>query len=120
MYSASNLDESFIPLAILNYVLNPFDMVWYWTSMGMYGSLALTIPRIWYFSDFKWYPQKVFLLRGGRVLRVESQSIGNDKFTYWVETYLARPLTEDKMRFDDRNEADFLTEEGQLKYDLNV
>lgn len=33
---------------------------------------------------------------------------------------MARPLTEDKMRFDDRDEADFLTEEGQLKYDLNV
>ena len=24
------------------------------------------------------------------------------------------------MRFDDRDEADFLTEEGQLKYDLSV
>ena len=24
------------------------------------------------------------------------------------------------MRFDDRNNADFLTEEGQLRYDLNV
>lgn len=31
-----------------------------------------------------------------------------------------RPLTEDKLRFDDRDEADFLTSEGQLKYELNV
>ena len=33
---------------------------------------------------------------------------------------MVRPLTQDKMRFDDRDEADFLTEEGQLDYDLNV
>lgn len=31
-----------------------------------------------------------------------------------------RPLTEDKLRFDDRDNADFLTEEGQLKHDLSV
>ena len=33
---------------------------------------------------------------------------------------MVKPLTECKMRFDDRDEADFLTEEGQLKYDLDV
>lgn len=88
--------------------------------MALYGSLCLGIPRIWYFAEFKWFPQKLFLLRGGRVLKVEAQSVGNDRFTYWLETYMVRPLTKDKMRFDDRDEADFLTEEGQLKYDLNI
>ena len=33
---------------------------------------------------------------------------------------MARPLTQDKLNFDDRDEADFLTEEGQLKYNLSV
>lgn len=33
---------------------------------------------------------------------------------------MAKPLTEDKMHFDDRDNADFLDEVGQLKYDLNV
>lgn len=42
------------------------------------------------------------------------------RFIYWVENQFVRPLTEDKMRFDDRDNADFLTEEGQLKYDLTV
>lgn len=95
-------------------------MVWYWTSFGLYGCLALSIPRIWYFAEFKWYPMKIFLLRGGRVLKVESQNIGADRFTYWLENYLVRPLTEDKQRFDCRDEANFLTDEGQLKYDLDV
>lgn len=107
-------------MSILNYVLNPLDMVWYWTSFGLYGCLAATIPRIWYFSRFKWFPMRLYLLRGGRNIKVESHSVGGIKYTYWIENYTLKPLAQDKMRFDDRDEADFLTEEGQLKYDLDV
>jgi len=39
---------------------------------------------------------------------------------YWIETQMLRPLTADRMRFDDRDEADFLNEEGQLRHDLSV
>lgn len=53
-------------------------------------------------------------------MKVEAQSMGGDRLTYWIENYMAKPLTEDKLRFDDRDEADFLTEEGQLKYNLSV
>lgn len=67
-----------------------------------------------------YFPNKLFLLRGGRVLKVEAQSLGNMRYIYWAENQFLRPLTADKMRFDDRDNADFLTEEGQLKYDLNV
>lgn len=60
------------------------------------------------------------MLRGGRNLRVEAQTLGNTKYVYWIESQFLRPLTENKMNFDDRDNADFLTEEGQLKYDLTV
>ena len=70
------LDESLIPIGILNYVLNPFDLAWYWCSFSLYAAPALVIPRIWYFADFKYHPRKVFLLRGGKVLKVEAQPLG--------------------------------------------
>ena len=57
-------------MAILHYVLNPFDLAWYWGSFGLYAVPALTIPRIWYIADFKYSPRKLFLLRGGKVLKV--------------------------------------------------
>lgn len=120
MYGFVNADESLCPLFILNYVLNPFEMVWYWPSFFFWISTAMVIPRIWYFSDFIYTPQKIFLLRGGRVLKVESQTISNRKYIYWFETFQCKPLTQDKLRFDDRDNADFLTEQGQLKYDLNI
>ena len=53
-------------------------------------------------------------------MKVESQTLGNARHIYWVENHLVRPLTADRMRFDDRDNADFLDEEGQLKYDLSV
>ena len=105
---------------MLNYVLNPFDMVWYWGSFFLYFSPGLIIPRIWYFASFKWHPNKIFLLRGGRVLKVEALSTGAERLTYWLETKVTKPLTEDKMHFADKDDADFLTEEGQLRYDLTV
>lgn len=64
------VDESLIPIAILHYVLNPFDLAWYWGSFSLYAAPALVIPRIWYVADFKYQPRKLFLLKGGKVLKV--------------------------------------------------
>lgn len=86
----------------------------------MYFTPFVCSSRIWYYHDYKFTPQKIFLMRGGRNLRVEAQTLGNTRYVYWVESQFIRPLTADKMRFDDRDNADFLTEEGQLKYDLDV
>eukprot|EP00178_Gracilaria_changii_P012889 TRINITY_DN36302_c0_g1_i1.p1 TRINITY_DN36302_c0_g1~~TRINITY_DN36302_c0_g1_i1.p1 ORF type:complete len:136 (+),score=6.38 TRINITY_DN36302_c0_g1_i1:280-687(+) len=107
-------------MAILNYVLNPLDLVWYWNSFFLYFTPFVLCSRIWYWRDFVYYPNKMFLLRGGRVLRVESQTLGNAKHIYWIENQFLRPLTADRLRFDDRDEADFLNEEGQLRHDLSV
>ena len=65
-------------------------------------------------------PNKFFLLRGGRVVKIEAQSMGNMRYIYWAETQHFRPLTQDRLRFDDRDNADFLNEEGQLRYNLSV
>ena len=57
-------------MAIFNYVLNPLDLVWYWNSFFLYFTPFVLCSRVWYWRDFVYHPQKVFMLRGGRVLRV--------------------------------------------------
>lgn len=47
-------------------------------------------------------------------------SPGAQRFVYWLETRVVRPLTKDNLHFEDRDDGDFLTEEGQLKHDLTV
>lgn len=43
-----------------------------------------------------------------------------DTFTEWAEIQFVNPITEDFRNFDDRDNAEFLTQEGQLKYELAV
>lgn len=68
-------------------------MVWHWASFGLYGSVFLFTKRTWYWADMKYHPCKLFLLRGGRVLKVESQTVGGDRLIYWIETQFAKPKT---------------------------
>lgn len=91
---------------------------------GTLRSLAQAIfticARCWDISDQKYLVQKLFLLRGGRVLKAEAMSMSGDRFTYWFETYQCKPLTPDERYFADRDEADILKEEGQLKNNLTI
>lgn len=83
-------------------------------------ALFTICARCWDVSDQKYLVQKLFLLRGGRVLKAETMSMSGDRFTYWFETFQCKPLTPDERHFADRDEADFLHEEGQLKHNLAV
>jgi len=60
------------------------------------------------------------LLRGGKAVKVETHSLAADRMFSWVENYNFHPLTEAQDNFDDRDNADFLLEDGQLKHDLAV
>lgn len=101
-------------------MLNPLDLVWYWNSFFVYASPFFFHPRTVYWRDFMYWPQKIFLLRGGRVCKVESNTLGNMRYIYWIETRFCKPLTQDRLHFDDRDSAEFLNPEGQLKYRLSV
>jgi hypothetical protein len=72
------------------------------------------IPRMWYWRSLQYKISKISLLRGGKVAKIETQNLSNDRFTSWVETYQFKPLTQDQKHFDDRDKADFLETEGQL------
>ena len=100
--------------------MNPLDLVWYWNSFPVYMSAFLFHPRTVYWRDFMYWPQKIFLLRGGRVCKVESNTLGNMRYIYWIENMFCKPLTQDRLNFDDRDNAEFLNTEGQLKYRLSV
>lgn len=66
-----------MPLAALNFVLDPFALAWYYNSFLLYFSTSLWIPRAWHLHGLKYTPNKLFLLRGGKVIKVESRNFGN-------------------------------------------
>jgi len=114
------LYESFIPAALFLWYMNPLDLYWTYNYLNLIAINVLWIPRLWYFKHIQHRPAKIFLLRGGKAVKVEAHSLSGDRDFAWVENYNFHPLTQDQKAFDDRDNADFLTEEGQLKYDLAV
>lgn len=58
------------------------------------------------------------MLRGGKAVKIETHSLSGDRNFAWVENYNFHPLTKDQRAFDDRDNSEFLKEEGQLTYDL--
>ena len=63
---------------------------------------------------------KISLLRGGKAVKIETHSLAGDRNFAWVENYNFHPLTEDQSNFDDRDNAEFLEDEGQLKHDFAI
>lgn len=112
--------ESLIPLAFWNFYMNPLDLYWTYNYLNLVAVNVLWIPRLWYFKSMQHRIVKMSLLRGGKAVKVETHSLSGDRNFAWVENYNFHPLTEDQRNFDNRDEADFLEEEGQLKHDLAV
>jgi len=112
------LYESFIPISIWLFYMNPLELEWYYNYINLGLINILWIPRLWYFKGLNHRIVKMSMLRGGKAVKVETHSLSGDRNFAWVENYNFQPLTEDQKNFDDRDQAEFLTEEGQLKYDL--
>lgn len=111
--------ESLSPLLLFMFIENPFHLSWATTYLFFFGAQMLWFPRAWYLNSMQYRIKKMWLLRGGKVIKFERETIAGDKLTNWVEVQHFRPLTEDFKEFEDE-EADFLNEEGQLKYELGT
>lgn len=114
------LFEAMIPASIYMFFTNPFHLSYFLNYSFAVLPFLLVIPRVWHVFSFNRRIERLSLLRGGKVLKLESATVYGDRQTSWVHTKEMRPLTEDLMNFDDRDEAEFLDENGDLKYELGV
>lgn len=114
------LYESAIPLAMFLWYVNPFMLAWHFNQINIVAICTLWWPRIWYLTSFKYRPRRMWLLRGGRYVKIESSSLANDRFTVWAETQYFNVLTQDGLNFAEKDETDFLNEEGQLRYETTI
>ncbi len=66
-----------IPAFVYMYLMNPFDIEWYWNNINLFAAYGcklknlVWIPRVWYWRGFNYRPRRLFLLRGGKVLKIE-------------------------------------------------
>jgi len=114
------LYESCIPLCMFMWYVNPFALAWNWNYLNIAAIMTLWWPRIWHWTSIKYRPRRVYLLRGGRYVKIETSTLAGDRCTVWAENQYFNVLTEDTLNFDNSETADFLNEEGQLKYETVV
>ncbi len=114
------LYESLIPISALMFLLNPMGVYWYFNYMHIPFMIGCAYPRIWYWFSLSYRIKKMWLLRGGKVVKVERTTLSGDTYTDWAEVRHFKPITENFQDFDDKNDAEFLSEKGQLNYELGV
>ena len=111
--------ESLSPLFAFLFAANPLQLSWGASYFFLFAAQMVWWPRFWYFNSFQYRIRRMWLLRGGKVIKFERSTLAGDQLTNWVEVRHFKPLTKDFLEFDS-DEADFLTEEGQLKYELGT
>lgn len=79
--------ETFIPVCIWLWFNNPVDVAWYWNNVFLFAPFALWCPRMWYYRSLQYRICRMYLLRGGKVLKLETESLAGDRSTNWIETY---------------------------------
>ena len=114
------LYESFIPICAFMFLMNPLELVWHWNYISLLMANLLWMPRAWYFYSLQHRIRRLSLLRGGKYIKIERTSLNGDHYVDWAEIRYLNPLTEDLRNYDDKDGADFLTETGQLKYELGI
>jgi hypothetical protein len=79
------------------------------------------LPHALYWKHLERKIHKIFLLRGGKYVRFLTQNPMGDKFYSWGHICEMRLLTEDYEDFAEPvEEENFLTKDGQLKYEVQV
>lgn len=114
--------DACIPLSWYIFFINPFGFSWQVCSVLFYGMNGFAwLPHVLYWKHLEKKIHKIFLLRGGKYVRLWTMNPLGDRFYSWAHICEFKLLTEDYEDFADPVEdQDFLTKNGQLKYELQV
>ena len=116
------LYDCLMPISWYLFFVNPFNMSWQFTMAFLYGANCLAwMPHALYWKSLDKKIHKLFLLRGGKYIRIWTQNPMGDRFYSWANNAEISLLTEDSHDFEDPVEdAEFLKKNGQLKYEVEV
>lgn len=112
--------DGLIPLSWYIFFCNPFGMSWQFALTFFYMANCFAwMPHALYWKHLDKKLHKVYLLRGGKYLRLWTQNPMGDRFYSWTSINELHLLTEDYEDFADPTEDEQpLKKNGQLKYEV--
>lgn len=93
------LYESFIPFFIINWYLNPLEIPYYWSMSQLLMAAACMVPKYWQFDALQFSIKKIWLMRGGKVVKIERCNASGDNYIDWAEVRFIKPISKDFKEF---------------------
>jgi len=113
--------DLFVPLSWYFFFVNPFMWKWQFSMALLYSANLLAwLPHVLYMKNLDKKMYQMHLLRGGKYVKLSSQTVVGDIFVSWASICDFHLLTEDYMSFADKDTTEFLTKEGQMAYETQV
>jgi len=114
--------DCMVPLSFYLFFINPFGWSWQLTSVIFYASNSLSwLPHVMYWKHLDKKIHKLYLLRGGKYVRIWTQNPMGDRFYSWAHICEFNLLTENYEDFAEPVEDEQpLNKTGQLKYEVQV
>ena len=111
-----------IPMAWYIFFVNPLMWKWQTTCAILYGTHAFSwLPHVFYWKNIERKIHRLYLLRGGKYVRIWTMNPLGDRFYSWANINEFHLLTEDYQNYQEpADDGDFMTKEGQLKYEVQV
>uniref|UniRef100_A0A7S3U6N8 Uncharacterized protein n=1 Tax=Strombidinopsis acuminata TaxID=141414 RepID=A0A7S3U6N8_9SPIT len=113
--------DCLVPLSWYMFFINPFALSWQFTLSFFYLSNWFAwMPHVLYWKHLDKKIHKLFLLRGGKYVRLYTQNPLGDKFYSWAHICEFHLLTEDAEDFAEVDDEQIMKKNGQLKYEVQV
>ena len=111
-----------MPLSWYVFFINPFMWKWQLTLSLLYGVNCFAwLPLALYWKSLDKKIHKMYLLRGGKYVRLWTMNPMGDRYYSWAHICEMNLLTEDYEDFAfPVEDEDFLSKAGQLKYEVQV
>ncbi len=87
-------------------------MDWYYSYLNLIPIFYAFKARSYFIRSLGHRVTKMWLMRGGKIVRVERTKWSGDAINQWAEIRYFNPITEDLKDFEDKDNADYLDKEG--------
>uniref|UniRef100_A0A7S3FXX7 Uncharacterized protein n=1 Tax=Strombidium rassoulzadegani TaxID=1082188 RepID=A0A7S3FXX7_9SPIT len=110
-----------MPLSWYIFFINPFNFYWAsnLTAFYLVNSFAW-LPMALYWKSLDRKIHRMYLLRGGKYVRIWTMNPMGDRFYSWAHISEFNILTEDGLNFADPDKIEFLNKSGQVAYEVLV
>lgn len=105
-----------IPFNLYMYLENPFQMLWNSSTFFLWGSILGIYPYFEHYYNLRFHINRLSLLRGGKVLKVEHSNITGYRWKTWIFIDEIHRLSQDKQTLLPEKGIDskVVNEQGQL------